>query len=124
MANDVMPFYAPDSEMCSAIREWLDEAGFTGPFGIDAFIYKLADGSLAARPICEINPRQTMGRVALELARFVAPSRGLQFSLEKASLDLVSDFDLGKSGKLERGSLILNEIDENSAFAVKLEILG
>ena len=124
MANDVMPLYATDSEMCLAIREWLDETGFTGPFGIDAFIYKTPDGSLATRPICEINPRQTMGRVALELARFVAPSRGLQFSLEKASLDLVSDFDLGKSGKLERGSLILNEIDENSAFAVKLEILG
>ena len=46
---------------------WLREEGYEGPVGLDGFIYRRADGSLAVQPVCEVNARMTMGRVALAL---------------------------------------------------------
>ncbi|MFD0892484.1 DUF455 family protein [Luteolibacter ambystomatis] len=43
--------------------------GHVGPVGIDAMIHRLADGSLALRPVVEVNVRMTMGRIALELQK-------------------------------------------------------
>lgn len=43
---------------------------YTGPVGLDAFLYQDREGAVRWKPVVEINPRYTMGRVALELARF------------------------------------------------------
>ena len=44
-------------------------ADFRGALGVDAFVYRdAADGALRLKPIVEVNPRLTMGRVALALA--------------------------------------------------------
>lgn len=43
---------------------------FTGPIGVDAFLYRDAVGISRVKPIVEINPRMTFGRLALELMRF------------------------------------------------------
>jgi hypothetical protein len=51
----------------------LRELGHTGPLGIDAFIYRQPDGGYRLKPVVEINPRFTMGRLTLELMRQVAP---------------------------------------------------
>ena len=46
--------------------------------GIDAFAYRDVDGKIRLKPIVEINPRYTMGRVTVELMKHVAPgSRGM-----------------------------------------------
>jgi hypothetical protein len=47
------------------------ETNFEGPFGIDAFIYEDKNSFYGYRikPLCEINPRITMGRVALEISK-------------------------------------------------------
>jgi hypothetical protein len=51
---------------------------FLGPIAIDALIYTDATGEARLKPIVEVNPRYTMGRVTLELMRYVAPgSTGL-----------------------------------------------
>jgi len=47
----------------------LNCAELTGPIGIDAFIYGTESGALKLKPIVEINPRYTMGRVLVELMR-------------------------------------------------------
>ena len=47
--------------------------GHSGPLGVDAFVYRGADGRCRLKPIVEINPRYTMGRVTLEILRQVAP---------------------------------------------------
>lgn len=55
-----------------------------GPRGIDAFLYQGPQGPVL-RPLVEINPRLTMGRVALELRRRLAPRRvGLFAVLSRA----------------------------------------
>jgi len=43
--------------------------GYVGPVGIDAMVHRLADDSLALKPVVEANVRMTMGRVALELQK-------------------------------------------------------
>lgn len=47
--------------------------GHSGPLGVDAFVYRRADGRCRLKPIVEINPRFTMGRVTLEVLRQAAP---------------------------------------------------
>lgn len=56
----------------------LARCGFEGPLGIDAFLYRTPAGECRVKPIVEINPRYTMGRLTLELMRRTTPgSHGL-----------------------------------------------
>lgn len=59
------------------IREVLEAAladvPYRGPVGVDAFVYRDAAGQLQLRPIAEVNPRYTMGRVAHEIRKKIAP---------------------------------------------------
>ena len=56
-------------------------AGYSGPAGIDAFVYRTEDGKLRLKPIVEINPRYTMGRLTLELMRRLTPGSHAEFRL-------------------------------------------
>ncbi|MBL9172802.1 MAG: DUF455 family protein [Verrucomicrobiales bacterium] len=51
----------------------LRSLGHSGPLGVDAFVYRSSDGRCRLKPIVEINPRFTMGRVTLEILRQAAP---------------------------------------------------
>jgi len=51
----------------------LEAAQFEGPLGIDAFVYRTPAGELRLKPIVELNPRFTMGRVAHEIGEHNAP---------------------------------------------------
>jgi len=52
-----------------ALETELRRVDFTGPLGIDAFVYREAGGAVKLKPVVEINPRYTMGRVLVELMR-------------------------------------------------------
>jgi uncharacterized ferritin-like protein (DUF455 family) len=66
------------AEIFALLEEELSRANFYGPIGIDAFAYRDADGKIRLKPVVEINPRYTMGRVTVELMKHVAPgSHGL-----------------------------------------------
>jgi len=52
------------------LETWLRAERFVGPVGIDAFLYRDRAGALRVKPIVEINPRMTFGRLALELMRY------------------------------------------------------
>jgi uncharacterized ferritin-like protein (DUF455 family) len=65
------------SEIVFNLQGELRRLGYFGPIGIDAFVYESSDGECRLKPIVELNPRYTMGRLTLELMRNVAPgSRG------------------------------------------------
>ena len=49
--------------------------------GIDAFAYCDAGGKIQLKPVVEINPRYTMGRVTVELMKHVAPGCRGEFRL-------------------------------------------
>jgi len=62
----------------SLLEAELREAGFVGPLGIDAFVYRTTEGTCRLKPIVEINPRYTMGRLTVELMKQACPgSHGL-----------------------------------------------
>jgi len=61
-----------------ALEGELRRANYRGPVGIDAFVYRDQDCRHRLKPIVEINPRYTMGRLTVELMKNVAPgSRGM-----------------------------------------------
>ena len=66
ISTRLLEFY---SEIFTALEVELRRVDFTGPLGIDAFIYRDAAGAVKLKPIVEINPRYTMGRVLVELMR-------------------------------------------------------
>jgi uncharacterized ferritin-like protein (DUF455 family) len=49
--------------------------GYRGFFGIDGFLYRLEDGALKFQSLSEINPRRTMGQVALKLQQQIVNKR-------------------------------------------------
>jgi hypothetical protein len=55
----------------STSRKLLQINGLLGPVGIDAMLYRAADGSERLRPLQDINARWTMGRLALGWQRLI-----------------------------------------------------
>jgi len=75
----------------------LAPSGYVGPLGIDALVYR-QDGVLRLKPVVEVNPRFTMGRVALALAHRVNSARTAlwltlhQRDIKAAGFDQISAF--------------------------------
>lgn len=69
------------AEIFSMLEAELRAVSFTGPVGIDAFVYKTETGQRRVKPVVEINPRYTMGRLTLELMRNTAPGSSGVFRL-------------------------------------------
>ncbi|MCB1061634.1 MAG: DUF455 family protein [Verrucomicrobiae bacterium] len=83
LMHHALPNYDEGEPFPENLRAWLAEAGYRGPVGIDAFVYRDRAGNLAHRVVCEVNPRFTMGRLACDLSRRVSAGHALAFSIEK-----------------------------------------
>lgn len=59
--------------LAALLEPHLVAMGHTGPLGLDALVYRHPGGGCRLKPVVEINPRYTMGRLTLELMRQVAP---------------------------------------------------
>lgn len=66
VSGEMLQLYA---EIFALLETELRRVDFLGPLGIDAFVYRDASGAPRLKPIVEINPRYTMGRVMVELMR-------------------------------------------------------
>ena len=60
-------------DVFSLLEAELQCVGFVGPVSIDAFVYRTPRGGFQAKPVVEINPRYTMGRLTLELMKRTCP---------------------------------------------------
>jgi len=60
-------------DILSLLEAELQQAGFVGPVGIDAFVSRTPQGGCRLKPVVEINPRYTIGRLTLELMKQTRP---------------------------------------------------
>ncbi len=51
------------------VSEEIRDSKYSGPLGIDAFVYRTRMGKLRLKPLVELNPRLTMGRIGYELGK-------------------------------------------------------
>ena len=82
ISGQLLEFYG---EIFKRLESELRAIDFAGPLGIDAFVYRAADGSVKLKPIVEINPRYTMGRVLVELMAQAAQNTSGVFRLVNAA---------------------------------------
>ena len=61
--------------------------------GIDAFVARAADGHCRLKPVVEINPRYTMGRLTIELMRQTAQGSHGKFQLINPAKLRTENFD-------------------------------
>jgi uncharacterized ferritin-like protein (DUF455 family) len=64
----------------------LGRVGHVGPIGIDAFVYRTPEGTCRLKPVVEINPRYTMGRLTVELMKQTCPGCSGRFRLVTRAL--------------------------------------
>lgn len=116
----------------------LKSAGYRGPVGVDAFVYRAPGGALGLQPIVEINPRYTMGRLTWELMRQVSPGHPIRFELVNTAIARAAESDslhgyainLGQTapakfdgkGRLCGGSLVLNDASKASQCLAVLSV--
>lgn len=81
---------------------------FRGPIGIDAFVYRDVDGLLRLKPVVEVNPRYTMGRVGLALRKRVLTSRTAVWRLQRLR-DLSTDGLAWAKALRDQRPLVLTE---------------
>lgn len=60
-------------EIFSLLEAELQRFGFLGPVSIDAFVYRTPQGDCRLKPVVEVNPRYTMGRLTVELMKHACP---------------------------------------------------
>jgi hypothetical protein len=84
MSGKIHALYA---EIFSLLEAELRRVDYVGPIGIDAFVYQTPGGELRLKPVVEVNPRYTMGRLTLELMKRVCSgSHGLFRISNRATL--------------------------------------
>jgi len=118
-----LPVYEKESRLVRLIETRLCEAGYRGPVGVDAFVYRADNDELNLRQVCEINPRYTMGRLTLELGKKVAPGHMVKFELQKKQSEVGDNaIELDQNGLLCGGQMCLNDPDKAQNFLAQLTV--
>ncbi len=89
MQEQLQHFYM---EIFRLLEPELQRVGFVGPISVDAFVYRTPEGGRRLKPVVEINPRYTMGRVTLELMKHACPGTCGLFRLMNRSLARAEGF--------------------------------
>ena len=110
----------------------LKPSGYVGPVGVDALVFREANGELRIKPVVEINPRTTMGHVCAAFEKHVAPGRvGVWLILPLPALARVGFESLSafggflrtshpvqlRAGKIFEGALPTTDLSKARAFA-------
>ncbi len=81
------------AEIFALLETELQRVGHVGPVGIDAFVYRNPQGECRLKPIVEINPRYTMGRLTVELMKQTRPGSCGLFRLVSRAMARAEGFD-------------------------------
>jgi hypothetical protein len=116
----------------------LQRVGFLGPISIDAMVYRTREGNCRLKPVVEINPRFTMGRVTLELMKHVCPGSCGWFRLvtrSQAAKEGFADLSsyaralrercpllLESGAKIRQGSVCLNDPERARVVLATFEV--
>ena len=73
------------SQVADVVGKSLQKVGYKGPVGVDAMVVCTSEG-YKIRPIVEVNPRYTMGRIAHELTKYVHPKSKGHFHILPTSI--------------------------------------
>ncbi len=124
LMQTALPLYEQEGQLSGALAAWAQEAGYSGPIGLDSYVHRCEqDGSLKHRAICEVNPRYTMGRVAIGAAKQVAPGSTALFEiLPVAEVGSSSSPVTMKDGRIDSGQLLLTEVRADTRWAARLTI--
>jgi len=124
LMNEALPLFDASSPMLRAIHAWFNQYGYAGPIGIDSYVYHGPGGEPALRPICEINPRHTMGRITHEIRKAIYPGCSVKFEIVKNDPSLLELRPVlhPATGKMCGGGLCLNELSGKSTFAAKITV--
>lgn len=111
LMTEALSAYRDNGELTRRIFERCRDAGYHGPLGIDAFIYRDASGALQTRSVCEVNPRYTMGRLALELSKRVAAGHWVRLAACQTPTHdpPMSEPQCDARGRLAKGCVVLTE---------------
>ena len=136
---EVRQFLLADrGEKLGAILNWLEprlaaelsSRNFAGCFGVDAFLYRGVGGELLVKPVVELNPRMTMGHVALAMQKKVAPGVVAEFRiLTKSEWSQLPDsikrapLTTSQDGRWSSGIVRLSEINEKTKL-VPVVLIG
>ena len=60
-------------EIFALLEAELQRVRFVGPVSLDALVYRTPQGECRLKPVVEINPRYTMGRLTVELMKHTCP---------------------------------------------------
>jgi len=128
--TDVKRFLlADDCGRLHVVREWLEKAlvaklrerGLAGPFGVDAFVYRTKTGELRIKPLVELNPRTTMGHIAMAIRKYVSPVAPAEFRIFsreewKRTMSVTADTSLIKTsdGRWESGIIPFTEYTDQT----------
>lgn len=118
-------------------REWLEERlvpefqrrGLRTPFGVDAWVYLDRKDRLQLKTLGELNPRTTMGHLALRIEKYLAPGiRGCFQILTRREYDELSDetkrapLKFHRDGRWRDGVLVLSEPDGRTKLVPLIRI--
>jgi hypothetical protein len=97
--------------------------GFRGPAGIDAMVIRGRTGPKLV-PLLEVNPRFTMGRIALALRKRIAPGHGGVFSIEPVTVRNPPDNATARDdqGRLTGGTVLTTDPSAAHRFVARLRV--
>lgn len=104
-----------------ALKELMAGNDYVGALGVDSMVHKADDGSFVFRPVVEVNVRNTMGRVAVELLKKTAPGLAGHYEILRKS-QLTEEIDFGpltaRDGEvgLTAGTYVLNDPSQAEEF--------
>ena len=124
LMQEALPQYEPDTSFWRKLENWLSSARYFGPVGVDSFVYRGREGEWRHRVVCEVNPRYTMGRIALDLSRRVSAGHSLMFTIQRKPSVLEPEPDLQKDshGKLRSGRIVLTDGPAAKSWMACLEV--